>query len=114
MGTPSSLVRGSPLNAAEIKMKNTNEALEVVGQVLIRCVVMGVAVLLFWWGALALMGDLVYSIHSGFVPMTREQFDVIHYVGMLMTKAAVSVLFLFPYIAIRLVIRKRNRQGAGG
>ena len=42
-------------------MSNTNEILEVVSQVLIRCVVMGVVVLLFWWGGLAFMEDLVYG-----------------------------------------------------
>ena len=34
-------------------MSNTNEILEVVSQVLIRCVVMGVVVLLLWWAGLA-------------------------------------------------------------
>lgn len=94
-------------------MNNANtvdEVLEVVAQVLIRCTVIGVVVLLIWSGALALFGDLAYTIHSRIAPMSREQFDVIHYVGILMTKAAVSLLFFFPFIAIRLVIRKRKRQ----
>lgn len=89
---------------------NVNEMLEVISQVLIRCVVMGVVVLLFWWGALAFMGDLAYSVHSKLTPMARQQFNVIHYAGMLTTKAAVSLLFFFPYMAIRLVIRKRTKQ----
>jgi len=89
---------------------NADEMLEVISQVLIRCVVMGVVVLLLWWGALAFMGDLAYSIHSKLIPMTRQQFNVIHYAGMLTTKAAVSLLFFFPYIAIRIVIKKRAKQ----
>lgn len=91
-------------------MKNIDEALEVISQVLIRCTVMGVIVLLIWWGALELFGDLAYSVHSKIAPMSRQQFDIIHYVGILMTKAAVSLLFFFPYIAIRLVIKKRKEQ----
>ena len=86
---------------------NTNEILEAIGQVLIRCFVMGVLVLLFWFGALTLAGDLAYSVHANFVPITQQQFYVIHYAGGLMTKAAVFFLFLFTYTAIRLVIRKR-------
>ena len=86
---------------------NANEMLEVTGQVLIRCFVMGVLVLLFWFGALTLAGDLAYSVHAKFVPITQKQFYLIHYAGGLMTKAAVFFLFLFPYIAIRLVIKKR-------
>jgi hypothetical protein len=91
-----------------------DEVLDVVAMVLIRCTVMGVIVLLIWWGALALMGDVVYRAHAALHPITREQFDVIHYVGILGTKAAVSLLFFFPYIAIRLVLKKRRQQSAGG
>jgi len=83
--------------------------LEVIGQVLIRRFIMGVFVLFFWWGALALMGDLAYSVHTKIASISRQQFDVIHYAGMLMTKATIFVLFLFPYIAIRLVIMKQRR-----
>ena len=90
-------------------VSDANEALELVGQVLIRCVVMGIAVLFIWWGALVLAGDLVYAIHSTLAPISRLHFDAIHYAGMLTTKAGVSLLFFFPYIAIRLVIKKRAR-----
>lgn len=93
-------------------MKTVDELLEVTSQILIRCTVMGVVVLLIWWGALELFGDLVYSVHSKIAPMTRQQFDIIHYVGLLMSKAAVSLLFFFPFIAIRLVIKKRRQQSS--
>ena len=88
---------------------NENQMLGLIEQILIRCVVMGVIVLFLWWGALVLAGDFAYSVQAKVVPISREQFDVIHYAGMLMTKAAIFVLFLFPYIAISLVIRKRRR-----
>ena len=87
---------------------NANEMLEVTAQVLIRCFVMGVLVLLFWLGALMLAGDLAYSVHAKIAPISREQFYFINYAGGLMTKAAVFILFFFPYIAIRLVIMKRK------
>ncbi len=89
---------------------NVNEQLEVISQVLIRCVVMGIAALLLWWGALAWMGDLAYRVHSSLLPVSREQFDAIHYGGMLMTKAGISLLFFFPYLGIRCVMRKRADQ----
>jgi len=92
------------------KTNTVDEVLEVVTQVLIRCTVIGIIVLLIWWGALALFGDFAYSIHSRIAPMSRSQFDIIHYVGMLMTKAGVSLLFFFPYVALRLVIKKRREQ----
>jgi hypothetical protein len=93
-------------------MSNTNtvdEVLEVVAQVLIRCAVMGIIALLFWWGALELFGDLAYNVHSSIVPMSRQQFEIIHYSGMLITKIAVSLLFFLPFIGIKLVIKKRMK-----
>ncbi len=89
-----------------------DEVLEVTSQALIRCTVMGVIMLLIWWGALELFGDFAYSVHSKVASMSRQQFDIIHYVGMVMTKAAVSLLFFLPYIAIRLVITKRKKQSS--
>ena len=88
---------------------SANEMMEVIGQVLIRCLIMGAFVLFLWWGALALMGDFAYNVHTKFALISRQQFDFIHYAGILMTKAVISVLFLFPYIAIILVIMKRRR-----
>ncbi|MFV1956485.1 MAG: DUF6868 family protein [bacterium] len=88
---------------------NIYETLDVIGQVLIRCFIMGILVLFFWWGALALAGDLVYSVHTKLVvSISRQQFNAIQYAGGLMTKLVIFVFFLFPYIAIRLVIGKRG------
>ena len=58
-------------------------------------------------------GDFAYGIHSRVAPMTRDQFDIIHYAGILLTKAGVSLFFLFPYIAVRLVISKRKKMPNG-
>lgn len=91
-------------------MKTIDEVLEVTAQVLIRCAIMGVAVLFIWAAALQLMGDFAYTVHSCIVPMSRHHFNLIHYTGMLATKAAVSLLFFFPWIAIKLVIRKRKKD----
>jgi hypothetical protein len=40
------------------------------------------------------------------VPITREQFNAIHYAGALATKTAMAVLFLIPFVSIKLVLRK--------
>ena len=87
---------------------NVSETLKVAAQVLVRSFFVGTAVLLFWWLMLLLAGDLVYRVHSSFFSMSREQFDLIHYGGILMTKTAIFVLFLCPYVGIRLVVKKRG------
>jgi len=88
---------------------NMNEILEVIAQVLIRCFVIGVLVLFFWLGALMLAGDLTFNVQSGIIPITQQQFNVINYAGMLTLKALIFILFLLPYISIRLVITKRSK-----
>lgn len=86
-----------------------DEMLEVASQVLIRSLILGAIVLLVWMVAIMLIGDLIYTVHSGFFPLSREQFDLVHYCGMLITKAALFVLFLCPYVGIRLVLGKRRQ-----
>ena len=82
--------------------------LDIISQVLIRCFFMGVGVLFIWWGALGLMPELTYNIHSSMVPISYEQFKVIHYFGMLLIKSIIFLFFLFSYIAIKMVIKKNG------
>ena len=49
-----------------------------------------------------------YEIHSKWFSLTRHEFDVIYYCGTGLLKLCVFLLFLFPCIAIRLVLGKRN------
>ena len=92
--------------------RSVDGVLEVTAQVLIRCAFMGAIVLLIWWGVLGLAGDLAYNAHARIVPMSRQQFDLIHYASMLITKASMSLLFLFPYIAIRFVMAKGEKESS--
>lgn len=91
-------------------MTKLDEVLEVSAQILIRCAIMGILVLFIWWGAMELFGDLAYSVHSRMFPISRQQFELVHYTGMLITKSAVGLLFIFPYIAVRLVLKNRKKQ----
>jgi len=84
-----------------------NELMEMIAQVLIRCFILGTGSLIFWWLALTVMGDTAYAVHYKFVPISRQHFNVIHYAGMLLTKGVNFLGFLFPYIAIKLVLKKR-------
>ena len=80
-----------------------------MSQILLRCSIIGFILLLYWWGWLELGGDLAYNMHSRLVPsISKEQFDMIHYVGMLLTKVAILLLFFVPYLATILVIKKRK------
>ena len=90
-------------------MEIEDQALKTVARILLTCIVQFVVVLLLWWAVLTWFGDLAYRAHSSFVPISREQFNVIHYTGILVTKLALAFFFLAPYIAIRLELRRREK-----
>lgn len=70
--------------------------------VLLRCVILGVAVLIIWFVFFLVAGGLIYDVHgSMFKEITVRQFQVIHYCGMGLTKLFIFVFFLFPYVAMR-------------
>jgi ABC-type sulfate transport system permease subunit len=73
-----------------------------VERVLVRCVILGVAVLVIWFGFFLVADGLIYGIHGHFFgEITKRQFQVIHYSGMGLMKLFVAVFFFFPYVAIR-------------
>jgi hypothetical protein len=86
----------------------TDDLLETLAKILLRCWIFGFILLLFWWGATTLAGDLVLGVHGDMFGLTRSQLNVIHYCGMGFTKLAVSSFFFIPWISIRLVLKKRK------
>ena len=86
----------------------TDDLLNVTAKVLLRCWILGFILLLFWIGAVALAGDLVYSVHGRMFDLTRSELSVIHYCGMGLTKLVVVMFFFIPWVAIRLVLKKRE------
>lgn len=70
--------------------------------VLLRCVILGVVVLIIWFLFFLVAGGLIYDVHgSMFKEITVRQFQVIHYCGMGLTKLFIFVFFLIPYVAMR-------------
>lgn len=86
--------------------ENLIRALEATAQVLIRSFVLGLLLLLIWFGVFWLMGDFAYNLHSTWFDLSRQQFHIIHYCGMGFLKIILFTFFLIPYAAIRLVLLK--------
>ncbi len=94
-------------------MANSNQTtdfFDTLAKVLLRCTVLGFLLLLFWFGAVMLAGDLVYSVHGSLFDLSYHELEVIHYCGMGLTKLVVGCFFLIPWVAIRLVLRKRPAE----
>ena len=84
----------------------TRDLLEAVAQVLLRCWIFGFLLLLFWAVVFLVASDVIYSLHGGMFDLSPHDLSVIHYSGMAFVKLCVFLFFLFPWIAIRLVLRK--------
>ena len=86
-----------------------NRFFDTAAKVLLRCVVLGFLLLLVWLGAFFLAGDVIYGIHGKLFGLTPHELDLIHYCGIALLKCCVLLFFLFPYIAIRLVLRQGTK-----
>jgi len=86
----------------------TDDLLDALANILLRCWILGVILLLFWFGAVTLARDLVYSVHGSMFDLTRSQLTAIHYCGMGLAKLVVGLFFFVPWVAIRLELKKRK------
>jgi uncharacterized protein DUF6868 len=84
-----------------------NVFLETCSAILIRCFLIELAVLLLWFFIFLFMGGLAFKIHSAMFAITRHDFDLMNYYGMAFMKMSAFLLFLCPYLSIRLVMRKK-------
>lgn len=85
-----------------------NDILDVIAGVLIRCFLIGTGCIIFWLVMVTALGDWAYHMHSAFIPISREQFNFVHYNGMVMFKTGIFSLFLLPWIGIKMVQKKRK------
>ena len=86
----------------------TDDLLKTLAEILLRCWIFGFIVLLFWWGAVMLAGDLIFGVHGDMFNLTRSQLNAIHYCGMGLTKLTVGLFFFIPWVSIQLVLKKRK------
>jgi hypothetical protein len=86
--------------------KEADALLDAIAKVLLRCVVFGILLLLLWMGVYLLAGDLVYRINGPLFGLTQHEMNLMHFYGIVFVKCCVLLFFLFPYLAIRLVLRK--------
>ena len=75
---------------------------ETLRDALLWCTVINYAMLLLW-AALVLLAPGFVRWHGRWFGMSAEQFNAVHYGGMLLYKLGVLLFNLVPYIALRIV-----------
>ena len=85
-----------------------NNLLETVAGICLWCFLLSICLLLFWFFFYLAAAKLIYRIHSSFFYITPHEFEVVAYCGSGLVKIAAFVFFLFPYISIKLILRKKQ------
>ena len=82
------------------------DRLEVTAKIFIRCFFLNAALILLWFLFFLIDGGRWgYELHSRMFDITWHEFALINYCGMAFLKLCNIVFFLFPYMAIRRVIK---------
>lgn len=63
--------------------------------------VLNLGILLWWFGFITFAHDWVYRMHTKFIKIPVEQFNVIHYAGMTFYKICIFSFFIVPYLVLR-------------
>ncbi|MGO9377373.1 MAG: DUF6868 family protein [Dissulfurispiraceae bacterium] len=80
--------------------------LEVAAKILIRCFILNIALILLWFIFYLIgSGRWGYELHSKIFDITSHEFVLINYCGIAFAKLCNIIFFLFPYVAIRLVLK---------
>ena len=85
---------------------STRDFFETLAKVLLRCWVFGFLLLLIWFGVYMAAGEAIYRLHGGMFGLSKHEMDVIFYCSMGLCKLFLILFFYFPWLAIRLVLRK--------
>ena len=81
------------------------EALEVIAAVLIRCFFITVGAMLFTWLVVFMLGDVIFSIYTQLMEISRKEFDLFFLYAMTFLKALNILFFGIPFVAIKWYLR---------
>ena len=85
--------------------------LETLARILIRSFLFGVGLMFLWSSFSVLLPDWTYEMNTKWFGIGRHEFDLINYCGIGFVKMCILLFFLFPYLSIRLVLRKKKKSG---
>jgi hypothetical protein len=86
----------------------TTEWFDTLARVLLRCTILGFLLVALVAAVYLLAGEVLYGLHGSMFGLSDHELDVIFYAWMGSAKLCVILFFLFPWIAIRLVLRTQR------
>ena len=85
---------------------STRDFFDTLRKMLLRCWIFGFLFLLLWFGLYMSAGDIIHRLHGQLFGLSKHEMDLIFYCGMGLLKLCVILFFFFPWLAIRLLLRK--------
>ncbi len=83
--------------------------LENLAGILIRCFFLTYSLLMIWFVFFLASGDWGYNLTSPWFKVNKHEYELVCYYGIAFMKICALIFFLFPYIAIKLVLRKNKK-----
>jgi hypothetical protein len=96
-------------------MQNTERNdifLQTLAAVLIRSFLIGLAFLLLWFFLYLIAPGWMFETNAIWFNIGKRDFDLINYYGMGFVKISILLFFLFPYLAIRSMSRRKEKKSA--
>ena len=84
--------------------------LQTLATILLRSFLFGLAFLLLWFVLYLIVPGWMFEMNERWFNIGKRDFDLINYFGMGLVKVSILLFFLFPYLAIRSMLRKKERK----
>lgn len=78
--------------------------IETMGNFLYWCAAFSYLILAVWFALFSLAHERIYQLHGRWYRLSLEQFDALNYALMGVFKIGVLLLFVVPYIALRMIV----------
>ena len=94
-------------------MQNTERTdifLQTLATILIRSFLIGLAFLLLWFLLYLIAPGWMFETNAKWFNIGKRDFDLINYFGIGFVKITILLFFFFPYLAIRSMLRRKERK----
>ncbi len=88
--------------------EDTIATLDAIADILLRCFIITVGAMLFVWLVAFMLGDVIYSIYSQLMEISRKEFDLFFLYTMTFLKALNVLFFGIPFVAIKWYLRRQR------
>jgi len=85
--------------------EDTIATFDAIANILLRCFLITVGAMLFTWFVVFLLGDVIFSIYSQLMEISRKEFDLFFLYTMTFLKALNILFFGIPFVAIKWYLR---------